>query len=449
MRLLSKLTSSEPSVIQTKMQTRVLLPVLFLLALSSCSVSKQLWTRDGAQQNLDANSLSASDRSPTEASGGNNTVISNTRSQDQDLGESTSTAQQSDINRKTSPAIVQNAVRGAQLPALSSLRAVKVQPSDILGIFLVGSGVGEAISVNQDGHVYRWDLKNQRSFDLFKLYDVPVDATAVSVSKNLLAAAHENELKIFSLIDGSEIARLNKLKSRVSSLAFQPSGQSLVIGSADGEVYRWRFEEERTVKTAREAEKLFERYFGHSSVISAVAYHPIGRIFFSGDWSGALNAWLPYDADAFGGQYLENAFGSNMFSDRATRARASRSANASIERMVVSPDGEALIVAGQDGSLEWWQVRGFTLAAKIDAHKGLIYDIAFAPSGRTAATLGRDGKVRIWTLTTTVSKEEAKTTFTLDKTKELEAPGNRKLIFLDESALVLGDQTGRISLLKL
>lgn len=449
MRLFRKLPSGKTPAVTAAKRARVLLPVLFLLALPSCSVSKQLWIQNEAQQNSDAMSLAAVDRSSTGAGGGNNTVISNTRTQDGSLGESASTAQQSDINGKTSPDISSNGVAVLNLPALAELKAVNVQPSEILGVFPISSNAGRVLSVNRDGAVYLWDLQNQRSFELLHVQAAPLEVAAVNEAGLLLAVGHENTVTLYSLADGSEVGKLQKLKSRPASLSFQPSGRSLVIGAADGEVYRWRFVEERTATSVREKEKLFERYFGHSSVISAVAYHPVGRVFFSGDWSGALNAWLPYDADAFGGKYLENAFGTNMFSDRATRSRGSRASTASIEHLRVSADGEALLAAGQDGALEWWLVRGFTLAVKTPAHKGLIYDLGFSPSGAIAATLGRDGKIRTWSLTKTVKTASAETVYSLDKIKEIEAAGQRRLVFIDETTLAVGDQAGRISLLKL
>ncbi|MBN8549845.1 MAG: hypothetical protein J0M12_11070 [Deltaproteobacteria bacterium] len=389
---------------QRTARARVLLPVLFLLAFVSCSVSKQPGIQNAAQQ--------------------------------------------SDINGKTSPAIPSNAVTAKALPALSTLSPVQVQDLDILALFLAVERA-RAITLSPAGTVYLWDLSTQNAYQLLKLQGGPFEVATYNPAELLLAVARETDVRIYSVADGSEVARLKKLKTRAASLAFQPSGRSLVIGGADGEVYRWRFMEDKTATTPKEAEKFFERYFGHANVISSVAYHPVGRIFFSGDWSGALNAWLPYDADAFGGQYLENAFGANMFSDRSTRSKAVRVANSSIEHLRVSEDGNVLLSGTQDGTLEWWNVRGFTLAATVSAHKGLLYDIAIAPSGKVAATLGRDGRVRIWQLTRTVDKEAAKTTFAIEKSKEIDAPGVKKLIFLDETTLLLGDHTGRISFSKL
>src|SRR5690606_29308945 len=110
-----------------------------------------------------------------------------------------------------------------------------------------------------------------------------------------------------------------------------------------------------------------ERYLGHATVVSSIAYHPFGRVFFSGDWRGRLNAWLTYDSDPHEGRYDENIFGGLLFSEQARRAKAKRSGDKSIERLLVSSDGEFLFVATETGSLELWRVRGFRQLATVQA----------------------------------------------------------------------------------
>jgi WD40 repeat protein len=395
------------------------------------------------EQNSDVTHVSA------EGSGGNNTVISNALTRNQGSKGSATTGQESDINKKTSPDVLTNGVSNTVFnPVRQNLKELAPQKSEILELFSIHGSWFQALVVHKSGRVFLWEVPAGRSFHLL---DLPSEVSAIAFhrERGLIAFASATEVGVLDANSGRETARLRRLKTRVASLVFQPDGAAIVAGGTDGEVYRWKFEEEKSAPTVREEAKSLERYFGHSNVVSAVAYHPVGRVFFSADWSGVLSAWLPYDSDRFKGVYDENLFSTRAFSDRASRMRAGRSSESSIESLALSADGEALLVASQDGSLEWWRVRGFSLAASVAAHRGLVYDLAFAPSGKRAVSVGRDGKLKLWSLSEQLDSETAQTEFKLVREKEFETLGGARVSFLDESTLIVADKTGKVSTLTL
>ena len=107
-------------------------------------------------------------------------------------------------------------------------------------------------------------------------------------------------------------------------------------------------------------------------------------------------AWLPYDADAYKGEYDKNLFGARFYADYANATKADRPADQGISVMITSDDGKRLFVASQEGFLEMWEVQGFKMLAHIRANKGLVYSISPNSAGDLVATASRDGFVRLY-----------------------------------------------------
>jgi WD40 repeat protein len=237
---------------------------------------------------------------------------------------------------------------------------------------------------------------------------------------------------------------LKRSEARVTSLEFQPSGESLLIGAADGRVYRWKFALDANSLSTPDAQKQFERYSGPASVVSAVAYHPFGRIFFSGDWDGGLMTWLSYDSDKWAGEYDKNIFGSKLFQQKSVRTSAGRGDAERIEQIVVSLNGERALVSVHDGTLELWQIRGFSKIGEIKAHGGLMHDVAALPNFELIATAGRDGSIKIWELAKIEPTVEKPVAFEFHQVGEYSVRLVRKLLFRDRNSLIAGLSDGSV-----
>ncbi len=185
---------------------------------------------------------------------------------------------------------------------------------------------------------------------------------------------------------------------------------------------------------------MIERYSGHAGVVSAIAYHPFGRLFFSGDWSGLLNAWQPYDADAYEGRYDENLFAPMFLADVPVMEAGPRQPER-IERMVISRDGKTMAVGLQTGLLQVWKLRGFKKVAEMQAHEGLLYGLAIGPSGERIATVARDGMIKTWILKRKQQREKA---FELTGEGQAQVQGARLLQFLDDRRIMVGTADGRV-----
>jgi WD40 repeat protein len=312
-------------------------------------------------------------------------------------------------------------------------RAVTRHESEIVGLCpLLHGGVvsvdSKGVTLLREKNTVRFVTRLKPGFTAFTC-----DALA-----GFVAASFPRETVIFSVADGSERFRLTKLQTKIMSLDFHPNGESLLLGGADSRVYRWRFRVDPNEVSKSERDKVLERYIGHAGVVGAVRYHPFGRVFFSGDWSGLLVAWLGYDEDPFSGRFDKDIFTGRYFTDKSVRVKGDRVAKDEITHILTSGDGEWLLVAGIAGKIELWRVRGFQQEAEVQAHSGVVYDIAFREDGKRAASVSRDGRIRIWEIKSDASPPA------FELLSDQSYPDVRKLSFLRGGELLAGDTVGNV-----
>jgi WD40 repeat protein len=188
-------------------------------------------------------------------------------------------------------------------------------------------------------------------------------------------------VKLWRVADGTELATLTADAFWVSSLAFAPDGQTLVLGLRDRLVKLWDV-------TARQERATLE---AHDGEITCVAFSPDGRTLATGSFEGDAKLW-----------------------DVATRKERARlkGHSRSVSSMAFSPDGRTLATASWDGSVKLWSVTTgeelVTLGEHSQAVRNLskgfgdfaVLAVAFSPDGKTLATADNDmprgGAVKLW-----------------------------------------------------
>lgn len=275
------------------------------------------------------------------------------------------------------------------------------------------------VSVDRSGEVVRWPVASGRpGVKLGRLPFKPLMA-AFCPGKGLLGIVTRERAAVYSLSPLQELKAISIEHNPISALAFDLSGDSLLLGGMDGSVLRWLW---RT--SSKSSRHSLERYIGPSSLISSLAYHPAGRVFFVGDLSGGFNAWLLYSADLFEGKYDRNIFRSPVFMDKSERLSAGQVIDGAIDALAVSVDAEWIALGTAPGELFIWKARGFRKVAQVTAHLGGVRHVAWAPDNKTIITSGRDDRVRFWSLETSgYELSELKRKYEIVSIAEAAVPG--------------------------
>lgn len=263
---------------------------------------------------------------------------------------------------------------------------------DVLALKEVAQGPIQLVTAGADGNVVAWTLPNGAASQIRALGG-PIQLAAFGAKHALVAWTTGFTVHVACLEGCSNQWQLDELKTRTTSLAFHEDDSALLIGGADGRVYRWRFTTVDTAASTKEKEKILERYIAHQTMISSVASLPTGRAFFSSDWDGMLYGWLAYTTDDQQGEYDKNLFGGRFFGNVGTYLRAARLPDRGITALTVSADGTRVAIGADDGFIEVWEVRGFEMIARAQAHTGRVTGISLNDNGTRVASVARDGHI--------------------------------------------------------
>jgi hypothetical protein len=282
----------------------------------------------------------------------------------------------------------------ARIPT-STLPASSGHLGEVLALKeVVTSRPAQVLSAGADGNIVAWSLESGAAH-LVKQVGETAQLAAIGERKALVAWCSGTSVHVACLAPECEGHwELTRLKTRFSTLAFHDDDSALLIGGIDGRIYRWRFLIEPIAQTIKERDKSLERYIVHQTPVTALQPLYAGRAFFSADWDGLLYGWLAYTADDQGGAFDRNLFGGRFFGEAGSYLPAGRIADRGITALGLSDDSRRLAVGTDDGFVEIWEVRGFTMIARAAQHVGRVVSVSLNSDGSRVVSLGRDGKVQ-------------------------------------------------------
>lgn len=321
---------------------------------------------------------------------------------------------------------------------------------EVLTVTEVSKAPSRVVSAGADGNVILWNIE-KGSGQLLTQVGGAMQLAALGRRRALVAWSSGSTITVACATGCSERWELKRLRTRTTSLAFHEDDTALIIGGADGRVYRWHFQREREVDTQEDRDRTLERYIAHQTLISVIAPLHTGRAFFSADWDGRLYAWLAYNADDQQGSYDKTLFGGRFFGGLGTYMAAGRVADRGITSLAVSDNGNRLAVGTDEGYVEIWEVRGFEMIGRTLAHVGRVISVSLNNDGSRVASLGRDGKISTFDLSNDpgfgIKVSSLRTVMTPVMAEEMKSA--RSIYFLSGGNLIISTNTGQIGELKL
>lgn len=283
-----------------------------------------------------------------------------------------------------------------------------------------------ALSADQDGKAYLWDLAHDVRLHLWT-HRRAVRGCALSADGKLaLTASEDRLLRLWDVASGALRAEFYEHPSAVTCCAFAlgANGVRLAIsGDAEGTLHLWNAVENLLV----------QRVEAHRGAVTACAgledRHPLAV---SGGSDGQVCLW-----DARNGQLL----------------RSFASGASAISGLTVALIGERLLIAAanEDKTLRLWDAHSGRLLARYTGHRAALTACALDPTGRLLSS-GREGALRVWMLPDTAqtpieshSAAVQGVVFTPDSRRVLSASLDRELrVWHAESGETLKVMRGHI-----
>lgn len=204
-------------------------------------------------------------------------------------------------------------------------------------------------------------------------------------------------------MSGFELKPLGEVKTETQLIGarFSPCGAVLAAGGYDRRVHRWKAEESALTPLAP--------IEGHDGWVSAIGFHPAGRVLYSADSWGRLRA-----------QEFEGEKPAVLWSN-------DRAHDGWIRGIAVSADHVA--TCGRDRFVRLWTHDGKPVAAWEGPED--ILTVAFHPDGRTVVCGDFKGAVRAWDFGAgkIVREFDGSIFFRLDRLQDVD--GLRRLMLID------------------
>jgi WD40 repeat protein len=267
------------------------------------------------------------------------------------------------------------------------------------------------VSGGDDKNIYIWDLNGNRHPPLQGHSDHVLTVSFSPDGKRIASGGDDNTVRLWS-IDGTLLHTLKGHRKPIWSVNFSPNSKLLVSGSADKTIQLWDLQghwlktltghgqgvrvvnfspdskilasagDDYSLKLWRVEKEsanldiqLLATFAGHTNIIGGLAFSPKGQTITSASWDKTLRIW-----DTRGG-ILKNSWKGHE--DMIWAAK-------------FSPDGQT-IASASDTAIKLWKSDG-TLKRTLPRNGKGFLDISFSPDGKTFATAGEDGNIRLWSL---------------------------------------------------
>jgi eukaryotic-like serine/threonine-protein kinase len=277
---------------------------------------------------------------------------------------------------------------------------------------------------SKHGLIRIWDLRTSKYQELaghtttVQYLEFSPDGTKLASCAFVWSTKKTGEVKVWNLSDGSESVSIPAVNTFLGQVRFFPDGSRIAIASWGHKVLLYDLRDQS-----------MREFVGHASPVKSVAVSPDGQTLASGDWKGNIKLWdvasgenqlvkFPTPAHRADVVSLEfNQSGNSLVSsswdstailwDVATgakkqsfaideRSRPFSGGNNTMHAVKFVLKDSMLATGSEDGSVRIWDIESKKMQVASRGHQGSVNGLAVSPTRGTIASVGADGKLRLW-----------------------------------------------------
>lgn len=265
----------------------------------------------------------------------------------------------------------------------------------------------------EDGAVRVWDSANAfaDSRAVGSRHDGRITSLAMSSNGLIAAGGVDGNVTIWSSVARQPMPPIEG-DGEIFALAFDPSGQRLAVGRADGTIRLFDI----FGPAAAEAQS---RRDAHLGGVMSLAFSPDGKLLASGGADNRVRVWTPDSIEpmkemdghtatvtdvAFNDDSTRIASGSNdktvQMWDVASGERIGdpmRGHGGLVLSVDFAEDGNDIVSGGNEHTMRLWDATaGQPISTPISSKTGPLTDVAIGSNGREIVSVGVDRTVRVW-----------------------------------------------------
>jgi tricorn protease-like protein len=203
--------------------------------------------------------------------------------------------------------------------------------------------------------------------DLVETQDVAFAVAFSPDSKKIATAGADRTLRLFEVETGKLLFQIEDHADWVLGIAFSADGKRLATASRDKTAKVFDVEKKESLVT----------FPGHGAPVYTVSFTPDGKGVATGGEDNRIRIWNP-DSEAKAIREI-GGFGGTVF------------------KLRFAPDGKNLLACGADKIVAVFTDKG-SQVRRMQGHQDWIYSLAISRDGKTVASGGWDGEVRLWNL---------------------------------------------------